>query len=143
MLILLGDRTGWMGFVDAEYLGIRTVVMKTRCLISCENEVMILGLSSLLRAQNDFEWVGIPMGKNVELKALVDQYRPDVLVIDRQNRYYQYLFCLLPIFQYPDLVVIVVELEQNQIQIHRNGQVILSNNANLIPAIRNRGSIHS
>ena len=117
--------------------------MKTKCLISCENEVMVLGLSTLLRDESDLECVGVQLYSDTDLKPMIEQYRPDVLVIDRQNRYYPNLFCLLSLVQYPDLVVIVLEIDQNQIQIHRKGEMVESSNSNLISAILNRGSLIS
>ena len=103
--------------------------MKTKCLINCTNEVIIWGLTSLLSGQSDLECFEENYDLEIDLMRLIDRYQPDVLVIDRQNRTYPYLFCRLASLQYPDLVVIVLEIDQNQIQIHRKGEMVVSSNS--------------
>ena len=115
--------------------------MKTKCLINCTNEVIILGLTSLLSGQSDLECFEENYDLEIDLKGLVERYQPDVLVIDRQNRYYPYLFCRLASLQYPDLVVIVLEIDKNLIQVHRKGEITEQNNSDLLSVIRNRGSL--
>jgi DNA-binding NarL/FixJ family response regulator len=116
----------------------RTSAMKTKCLIGCTNEVIVYGLKNLLNEQSDMECVGSYVDGEVDLKGLIDRYNPDVLVIDQKNKYYPNLACLLPLVQYPDLVVIVLENDKNLIQIYRRGEMILSSNMDLIAVIRNR-----
>ena len=113
--------------------------MRTKCLISCENEVMNMGLTSLLRDQGDMDCVGMRFDRNIRLKPLVDQIHPDVLIIDKQSRYFPHLPCLLSLTQYADLVVIVFNIEGNQIQIHQGGQVVVSNINHLVSAIKSKG----
>lgn len=117
--------------------------MRMKCLIYCENEVMSLGLTSLLRSQGDLECFGMQFDHNIRLKPLVDQIHPDVLIIDKQNRYYPYLPCLLSQAQYAELVAIVFDIEDNQIQVHQGGQIVVSNINHLIAAIRSKGRLRS
>ena len=112
--------------------------MKTKCLIACANEVIVYGLYSLLNEQTDMECVEANEDGEVDLKGLISRYHPDVLVVDQQNKYYPYLTSLLPLTQYQDLVVIVLENDKNLIQIYRKGEMIVSSNTDLIAVIRNR-----
>ncbi len=117
--------------------------MRTKCLISYENEVMYLGLRSLLWAQSDLDCIGMQFDRHIRLKPLVDQIHPDVLIIDKQSRYYPHLPCLLAFAQFSDLVVIVFNIEGNQIQIYQRGEVVMSNTDHLIAAIRSKGRSRS
>ena len=115
--------------------------MKTKCLISCENELMIIGLSSLLSKHNDVDINRIQPQEKIELQALIDRYRPDVLVIDRQSKFYSYLFCNMALIQNRDMLVVVLELDRNLMQIYFGGEMVEKSNADLISVIRNRGPI--
>ena len=110
--------------------------MKTRCLIACTNEVIMIG------KQSDMECIGMYSDKEVDLRSLVDRAQPHVLVIDQYLKDHSYFPGLFLNNHASELLVIVLENDQNRIQIFQKGERFLSSNSDLISEIRYRGGVH-
>ncbi|MFL7869627.1 MAG: hypothetical protein AB8I58_12410 [Anaerolineales bacterium] len=116
--------------------------MITKCLLVCENDVLVAGVRLLLAEQNELEVYVIGTNIEAELAQTLETLHPDMVILDEEVRsaFSDQLWQL--IMSRSDLLVIIFNQNDNVLHIQQNEQPAEAHVRNLGEVIRNY-SAHS
>jgi DNA-binding NarL/FixJ family response regulator len=112
----------------------------TKCLLVCENDVLVAGVRLLLAEQNELEVYTIGANIEAELAQTLETLHPDTVILDEEVRsaLSDQLWTLL--MSRPDLQVIAFNQNNNTLHVHQNDRTAEAHVRNLGEVIRNHSS---
>ena len=107
-----------------------------RVLIVTSELLLREGIASLLSREVDIDVMSTNYIDELTLNHEIDQYNPDVVILDERMEYTDltYLFNLL--IDYPKLRVMVLNVINNKVNIYDKAEIEVSRSYDLISAIR-------
>lgn len=114
--------------------------MSTKCLVVCDNELMIAGIEALLARQVSMDVYSLSNHIDEEMAQTVKTMHPDVILLDEDLRETSPVELLKMLKRLPNMQVIVFNERNNKLLVYRDMQLEVRHMRNLADVIL--GSSH-